>query len=96
MDMLSMFSTFKEKKKNIADDSLANSGWSAVSTIEAVLMQIRMAISSTEPRPARLDPAYERTKADYSTGEAVEAFKRACRTHGWEVPKELNEMVADR
>ena len=58
-------------------------------------MQIRMAIASTEPRPARLDHTYDRTKADYSTGEAVDAFKRACRTHGWEVPKELHEMVTE-
>lgn len=58
---------------------LTNSGWSAVSSIESVLFQVRLAISSTEPQPARLEPGPAR---DYGVMEAVEAFVRACRTHG--------------
>ena len=58
---------------------LTNSGWSAVSNIESVLLQVRLAISSTEPKPARLEPGPVR---DYGVGEAVEAFIRACNTHG--------------
>ncbi|KFY14918.1 hypothetical protein V492_02319 [Pseudogymnoascus sp. VKM F-4246] len=60
---------------------LTNSGWSAVSSIESVLLQVRMAISSTDPKPARL--AKER-RDDYGSGEAIEAYLRACRAHGWE------------
>ena len=33
---------------------LTNDGWSAVSSIESVLLQVRMAISSLDPKPARL------------------------------------------
>lgn len=58
---------------------LTNSGWSAVSNIESVLLQVRLAMSSTDPRPARLDPHNQR---DYGVGEAIEAFVRACHTHG--------------
>lgn len=58
---------------------LTNSGWSAVNNIESVLLQVRLAISSSEPRPARLEPG---TTRDYGVGEAVEAFVRACQHHG--------------
>lgn len=58
---------------------LTNSGWSAVSNIESVLLQVRLAISSTDPKPARLEPGDIK---DYQVGEAVEAFVRACHTHG--------------
>ncbi len=58
---------------------LTNSGWSAVSNIESVLLQVRLAISSTDPKPARLEPGPIR---DYGVGEAIEAYIRACQTHG--------------
>ena len=58
---------------------LTNSGWSAVSNIESVLLQVRLAMSSTDPKPARLEVGPVR---DYQVGEAVEAFVRACNAHG--------------
>lgn len=58
---------------------LTNSGWSAVSNIESVLLQVRLAMSSTDPRPARLEPGPAR---EYGVMEAVEAFIRACNIHG--------------
>ena len=67
---------------------LTNTGWSSVSSIESVLMQIRMAIAS-EPF-ARLDM---RGSGDYGTAEAAEGYIRACRTHGWEVPPGFKEMA---
>ncbi|OAX82161.1 hypothetical protein ACJ72_03482, partial [Emergomyces africanus] len=75
---------------------LTNSGWSAVSSIESVLLQVRMAISSTEPHPARLDSGQSVIKGtvrDYGVGEAVEAYKRACQMHGWEIPKDFASMT---
>ncbi|KAI9673812.1 MAG: hypothetical protein M1829_003930 [Trizodia sp. TS-e1964] len=68
---------------------LTNSGWSAACSLESVLLQVRLAISSTEPRPARLEQGQ---LGSYGTGEAVEAFIRACRTHGWEVPRGINNF----
>ena len=65
---------------------LTNSGWSAVSNIESVLLQVRLAMSSTEPKPARLEAGPVR---DYGVGEAIEAYVRACNAHGWEVPKDF-------
>ena len=62
---------------------LTNSGWSVASNIESVLVQVRAAISSTEPKPARLENG---PVVDYGRGEAVQAYIRACQAHGWSVP----------
>ncbi|KAK3061671.1 hypothetical protein LTS18_005687 [Coniosporium uncinatum] len=69
---------------------LTNNGWSAVASIESVLLQVRLAMSSTDPRPARLDTGPAR---DYGVGEAVDAYIRACQTHGWTVPQGFREMA---
>lgn len=69
---------------------LTNNGWSAVSTIESVLLQVRMAMSSLDPKPARLDT---HGRMDYGVGEAVDAYIRACNTHGWTVPSGFKEMA---
>ncbi|TID16936.1 hypothetical protein E6O75_ATG09702 [Venturia nashicola] len=74
----------------ICMELLTNSGWSAVSTIESVLLQVRLAMSSTDPRPAKLENGGSR---DYGVGEAVEAYIRACQTHGWQVPHGFREMA---
>ena len=65
---------------------LTNSGWSVASNIESVLVQVRAAISSTDPKPARLENGPVR---DYGVGEAIEAYIRACQAHGWEIPKDF-------
>ncbi|KAI9876193.1 MAG: hypothetical protein M1830_007060 [Pleopsidium flavum] len=70
---------------------LTNSGWSAVSPIESVLLQVRLAISSTDPKPARLESGPVR---DYGVGEAVEAYLRACVAHGWKVPEDFHAFNA--
>lgn len=72
---------------------LTNSGWSAVQSIEGVLLQVKMAMSSTDPRPARL---VKGNSTDYSVWEAVDAYERACRIHGWQVPKDLRETTTDQ
>ncbi|KAI9714971.1 MAG: hypothetical protein M1812_006284 [Candelaria pacifica] len=69
---------------------LTNSGWSAVNSIESILLQVRLAISSTDPKPARLEPGGG--ISDYHVAEAVDAYIRACRTHGWEVPKDFGDF----
>ena len=66
---------------------LTSSGWSPVASMESVLLQVRMAICTTEPYPARLKMGSQK---DYSVGEAISAFKRACRHHGWEVPRDMD------
>lgn len=71
---------------------LTNSGWSSVSTIESVLLQVRMAIMNTEPKPARLESNSMGHQRDYGTAEAIEAFIRACRMHGWTIPPDFNDF----
>lgn len=72
---------------------LTNSGWSSVSSIESVLLQVRLAMSSTDPRPARLASGGPR---DYTVGEAIEAFVRACTMHGWQVPPEFRSNFSEQ
>lgn len=69
---------------------LTNDGWSAASSIESVLVQVRMAITSLDPRPARLERA---RRHDYVVGEAVDAYIRACAVHGWSVPAGFKETA---
>ncbi|KAF2749844.1 hypothetical protein M011DRAFT_465504 [Sporormia fimetaria CBS 119925] len=69
---------------------LTNDGWSAVNSIESVLLQVRMALCSTDPKPARLEI---HGRGDYGVGEAVEAFVRACKMHGWTVPAGFDKMA---
>jgi ubiquitin-conjugating enzyme E2 Q len=68
---------------------LTNDGWSAVSSIDSVLLQVRVAITSPD-RPARLCGGI---RADYGVGEAVDAYMRACASHGWTVPAGFREMA---
>ncbi|KAF3159087.1 hypothetical protein TWF225_007690 [Orbilia oligospora] len=69
---------------------LTNSGWSAVSSLESVFLQIRLALCSVEPNPARLEAG---GNSSYSPHEAKDAFIRACRTHGWQVPPDFNSII---
>lgn len=66
---------------------LTNTGWSAVMSVEAVLLQVRLAICDEE-RPARLGVG-----GSYGAGEARQAFERACRAHGWTVPADFKAMI---
>jgi ubiquitin-conjugating enzyme E2 Q len=70
---------------------LTSSGWSPASSMESVLLQVRMALCNLEPRPARLDEAVRAGKniGDYQVGEAIDAYIRAANMHGWTVPKDL-------
>lgn len=77
---------------SICMELLTNNGWSAVSSIESVLLQVRMAISSTDPRPAQLEQnAYG--SGEYGIGEAVDAYLRACQVHGWKPPDNFRETA---
>lgn len=67
---------------------LTNTGWSAVSSMESVLLQIRLAIASDPP--AKVD---KRAHGDYGIAEAAEGYIRACNSHGWVVPPGFREMA---
>lgn len=74
---------------------LTNNGWTAAQSIDGLLLQVRMAITDEE-RPARLAKGAGRggllEHSTYGVGEAVEAYKRACRTHGWTVPSGFDSL----
>lgn len=56
---------------------------------------IRTTIASTDDgRTARLDLSNKHTcKNEYGVGEAIEAYKRACRAHGWAIPPDFDQMT---
>lgn len=63
---------------------LTNTGWSPANSIESVIIQVRIALTNLDPRPARLQPA-----GDYGILEAIEAYERVAAAHGWAVPPDL-------
>ncbi|EED19485.1 ubiquitin conjugating enzyme, putative [Talaromyces stipitatus ATCC 10500] len=76
---------------------LTGSGWLPTFSIENVLLSIRLALCSIDPKPARLAStsswSWRLDKGDYSVMEAVDAYTRACRAHGWQVPKDFEKMA---
>ncbi|KAJ2894276.1 hypothetical protein MKZ38_007784 [Zalerion maritima] len=76
----------------ICMELLTNSGWSPANSLEAVLVQVRAAICSTDP-PARLHSTSHH-QADYGIFEAVDAYERFARAHGWQVPADIREMAS--
>ncbi|OHW94948.1 ubiquitin conjugating enzyme [Colletotrichum incanum] len=73
---------------------LTNSGWSPASSMESVLLQVRLAMCNLEPFPARLMGYTAGYSDDYGVYEAIEAYKRAAATHGWKIPPDL-DMTAN-
>jgi ubiquitin-conjugating enzyme E2 Q len=69
---------------------LTNDGWSPANDIESVLLQIRLAMCSTEPAPAQLMRGRVQS---YSVDEAVSGFERSARMHGWRVPRGFTQEV---
>ncbi|KAF9047184.1 hypothetical protein BDZ89DRAFT_1089351 [Hymenopellis radicata] len=75
---------------SICMDLLTSDGWLPSYSMPAIIMQIKLAISNLEPRPARLAKDWNR---DYSVQEALAGFKRAAQTHGWSVPLGIDRLV---
>ncbi|KAK3943456.1 hypothetical protein QBC46DRAFT_351343 [Diplogelasinospora grovesii] len=80
---------------------LTNSGWSPANSMESVLLQVRMALCSLDPKPARLqntniitgDNNRKANWNDYQIGEAIDAYIRATNAHGWKVPEDLRRTA---
>ncbi|KAI0350812.1 hypothetical protein OH77DRAFT_1570284 [Trametes cingulata] len=71
-------------------DLLTADGWLPSYSISAVLLQIKLAISHLDPRPARL--AHNWSTA-YGMYEALEGYKRAANSHGWKIPQGLDKLA---
>ncbi|KAJ0414437.1 hypothetical protein BJY00DRAFT_321035 [Aspergillus carlsbadensis] len=69
---------------------LTNSGWLPTSSIESILLQVWMAITNEEPRPARLDKRC--MSSEYGVFEAISEYKRVCNAHGWKIPKDIDQI----
>ncbi|KAI0703481.1 hypothetical protein BC835DRAFT_1028647 [Cytidiella melzeri] len=71
-------------------DLLTADGWLPSYSISAVLLQIKLAISNLDPRPARLASTWNHP---YSMHEAIEGYKRAAQTHGWKIPQGIEQFA---
>jgi ubiquitin-conjugating enzyme E2 Q len=67
---------------SICVEMLTMKGWRKEYTMDEVLMIVHQALSDIDPLPARI-----RSTMEYSVHEAVNAYIRVARTHGWRVPQ---------
>ncbi|EPS95732.1 hypothetical protein FOMPIDRAFT_1032740 [Fomitopsis schrenkii] len=71
-------------------DLLTTDGWLPSYSIAAILLQIKLAISNLEPRPARLAQNWDMA---YGMQEALDGYKRAANTHGWAIPRGIEKLT---
>ncbi|TFK84836.1 hypothetical protein K466DRAFT_526791 [Polyporus arcularius HHB13444] len=71
-------------------DLLTADGWLLGYSISAVLLQVKLAISSLDPKPAHLAPNWD---TPYGMQEAMEGFKRAANFHGWKIPQDFDRIA---
>ncbi|RPD55194.1 hypothetical protein L227DRAFT_579837 [Lentinus tigrinus ALCF2SS1-6] len=71
-------------------DLLTADGWLPSYSISAVLLQIKLAISNLDPKPARLAQNWD---SPYGMQEAMEGYKRAANTHGWKIPQSFDRIA---
>ncbi|KUI53222.1 hypothetical protein VP1G_00588 [Cytospora mali] len=73
---------------------LTSTGWSPVTSMEAVFLSVKMAMSETEPA-ARLATTQASARTfDYGASEALDAYVRFANAHGWKVPNDLKETAS--
>ncbi|KAF9060333.1 hypothetical protein BDP27DRAFT_1339817 [Rhodocollybia butyracea] len=75
---------------SICMDLLTSSGWLPTYNIASVLLQIKLAISNLDPRPARLAANWNQP---YGVLEALQGYKRAAATHNWTIPLGIDRLV---
>ncbi|KAF9461901.1 hypothetical protein BDZ94DRAFT_1262434 [Collybia nuda] len=75
---------------SICMDLLTSDGWLPSYNISSILLQIKLAISNLDPRPARLASNFHQP---YEVHEALTGYKRAAATHGWQVPVGIDKLV---
>ena len=72
---------------------LTSTGWSPVTSMEAVFLSVRMALSEEAPA-ARLESTRASSRRfDYGANEALDAYVRFAQSHGWKVPDDLMETA---
>lgn len=69
---------------------LTSTGWSPACSIEHVLIMVRLALVSEDPKPAQIEGV---GGGDYDIGSAIAAYRRAATVHGWQIPQDLNQTA---
>ncbi|KAF8129886.1 hypothetical protein EV363DRAFT_1432403 [Boletus edulis] len=70
---------------SICMDLLTSDGWLPSYCVSAVLLQIKLAMASTTPYPARLQNDWDRP---YTPEEALRGYIRAANFHNWKIKNE--------
>ncbi|WRT66695.1 uncharacterized protein IL334_003656 [Kwoniella shivajii] len=75
---------------SICNELMTATGWNPAFVTEAVVREVMTNLTEATP-PARLDPREWNTP--YNMREAVDAYKRVAKAHGWEVPKDFDRLA---
>ena len=75
----------------VCSELLTSSGWLPTLSVDKILLQVRLGLYDEE-RPARLDTGISARGRSYGILQALEAYKRAVRTHGWKMPDDFGSI----
>jgi len=76
---------------SICVEMLTMKGWKKDYTMDEVLTVVHAALSDTDPIPARI-----KSNDEYNVYEAVNAYIRVARTHGWRVPQNWQTLFTSQ
>ena len=76
---------------SICTSLLTMEDWSPVYSVSQVLIMVHAALSSVDPRPAKIAD-----RGSYSWFEAMDAYIRVATTHGWRVPEGWGTLFSDQ
>ncbi|RDA91682.1 hypothetical protein CP533_2331 [Ophiocordyceps camponoti-saundersi (nom. inval.)] len=81
----------------ICSEMLTLSGWLPTLTMEKVMLLVRLGLCDSNP-PARLQSSstrhYRFHSGDYGVSEAISAYRRAAKSHGWVASPDLEQVAA--
>ncbi|RCI14469.1 hypothetical protein L249_6103 [Ophiocordyceps polyrhachis-furcata BCC 54312] len=80
----------------VCSEMLTLSGWLPTLTMEKVMLQVRLGLCDDNPPARLLQPTthFPFRSGDYGVLEAVEAYRRAARVHGWVPSPDLEQLAA--
>ncbi|OCF31971.1 hypothetical protein I316_06356 [Kwoniella heveanensis BCC8398] len=74
---------------SVCNELMTGTGWNPAFNVESVVREVMTNMTEATP-PAKLDPGlWDRP---YSMREAIDAFKRVAKAHGWQIPKDFDKL----
>ncbi|WVQ77891.1 hypothetical protein IAR50_007596 [Cryptococcus sp. DSM 104548] len=75
---------------SVCNEILTATGWNPAFSVEAIIRDIMVNMTEATP-PAKLDPHHLNTP--YGMAEAISAYKRVARDHGWQIPADFDQLA---